>query len=214
MATLLALVGVVMPVSAQQNKHTFSIRHYNGTTQKYSFSPGDRLIVSREDSLGVEHEDYVEQKFYNDNTVHSIPLTSIRYINFNGNVDEGQSFIVSTNAGKVEYDAISIQFPSGTFNTDTEVSVSEFEKGIIDGDRELSKYYKVKFNGGVRKNFKVAVKMQEEANDEFVKMQFAMMGWAQSTGEERLLHHYMDVTYSNGTYIAEIPAMEAPDDID
>ena len=214
MATLLALVGVVMPVSAQQNKHTFSIRHYNGTTQKYSFSPGDRLIVSREDSLGVEHEDYVEQKFYNDNTVHSIPLTSIRYINFNGNVDEGQSFIVSTNAGKVEYDAISIQFPSGTFNTDTEVSVSEFEKGIIDGDRELSKYYKVKFNGGVRKNFKVAVKMQEEANDEFVKMQFAMMGWAQSTGKERLLHHCMDVTYSNGAYIAEIPAMEAPDDID
>ena len=37
------------------------------------------------------------------------------------------------------------------------------------------------------------------------------MGWAPSLGEEHMLNNTYDVTYINGAYVAEIPAMESPE---
>lgn len=214
-AALLTMLGTALSMSAQ-NK-SFTVNRNDGASQKYSYSQGDRLVLSREDSQGKKYADFVEQQVYVGNAVHNIPLTSIESITFDTQAteDEGKTFTVQESGGKIEYDDITIDFPSGTFKGDTKVNISDIEKGFIDGNRELSNYYKVKFSSGVMKNLKVAVKMPEvsDVSDEKpVKMQFAMMGWAPSTGEETMLYNFVDVDYSNGAYEAEIPEMEGAEE--
>ena len=123
-----------------------------------------------------------------------------------------QTTIVPQTGGTVSLGDLSVEFPAGTFSGNTPTTLTEVKKGFIDGDAELSTYYKVKFSDGVRKSFKVSVKMPQLPNDENVKMQFAMMGWAPSFGVECMVYRYMDVTYIDGAYVAEIPEMESPDD--
>lgn len=206
------MLGTALPMSAQ-NK-SFTVNRNDGASQKYSYSQGDRLVLSREDSQGKKHADFVEQQVYVGNAVHNIPLASIESITFDTQAteDEGKTFTVQESGGKIEYDDITIDFPSGTFNSSTKVTVSEVEKGKIDGDSELSKFYRVKLNSGVRQDFKVAVKSNEYANDNVVKMQFLTQGWVESYDMNGFSNHLNDVTYANGAYVAEIPAMENPDD--
>lgn len=210
---LLMMLGTALPMSAQ-NK-SFTVNRNDGASQKYSYSQGDRLVLSREDSQGKKYADFVEQQVYVGNDVHNIPLTSIESITFDTHAteDEGKTFTVQESGGKIEYDDITIDFPNGTFNSATKVTISEVEKGTIDGEDEISKYYKVKFYGGVRKSFKVGVKSDEYANDNALKMSFAMMGFAQGLNQEMLARNLLDVTYSNGSYVAEISEMESPDEV-
>ncbi len=125
---------------------------------------------------------------------------------------EPQTTVVPQTGGKVSMGSMTIDIPSGTFNSDAKVAMVEAKKGYIDGNDELSQYYKVTLPG-VSKPIKVSVTMPKIDDDEFVRMQFATMGWAPSVGEEGLVYCYADVTYENGAYVAEIPAMEAPDEI-
>lgn len=125
-----------------------------------------------------------------------------------------QTTIVPQTGGTVSLGDLSVEFPAGTFSGNTPTTLTEVKKGFIDGDAELSTYYKVKLSDGVRKSFKVSVKMPQLPNDENVKMQFAVMGWAPSFGVECMVYRYMDVTYIDGAYVAEIPEMESPDDVD
>ena len=213
-AALLTMLGTALPLSAQ-NK-SFTVNRNDGASQKYSYSQGDRLVLSREDSQGKKHADFVEQQVYVGNDVHNIPLTSIESITFDTQAteDEGKTFVIQESGGKVEYDDITIDFPSGTFNSSTKVTISEVEKGKIDGEDELSKYYKVKFGGGVRKSFNIGVKSPEYADDNALKMQFAMMGFAPSLGEQMMAPNLIDVSYLDNSYVAAIPEMDSPDDVD
>lgn len=120
---------------------------------------------------------------------------------------------VTPTGGKLTMGNLTVDMPAGTFKGDTKVTATEAKKGFIDGDEELSEYYKVHFTDGVRKGFKVSVAMPKIDDDELVRMQFAVMGWAPSLGEERMVRHYVDVTYENGAYVADIPEMESPDDV-
>ena len=131
-----------------------------------------------------------------------------------GTVDEGDAvFTVDSKGGKIEYGDISIDFPSGTFNSATKVTVSEADMDELKGNANLSKYYKVNFYDGVRKDFKVSVKKNNSAiDDKNVKMQFVTQGFAESLNVEGLASIIRDVTNDNGMYVADIPAMESPDD--
>lgn len=124
-----------------------------------------------------------------------------------------QTSVVPQTGGTVTMGDLTLYFPAATFNSDAPTTVTEAKAGFIDGDAELSKYYKVKFADGVRKGFKVAVRMPQLPDDEFVRMQFAMMGWATSLDKEYMVRRYMDVTYIDGAYVAEIPEMESPDEV-
>ena len=126
---------------------------------------------------------------------------------------ERQTSVVPKTGGTISMGDLNADFPSGTFNSDTPSTLCEVKEGYIDGDAELSKYYKMKLEGGVRKSFQVAIKSSKLANDEQVRMQFAVKGWAPSYGQESMIYHYVDVTYVDGAYVAEIPAMESPDDV-
>jgi hypothetical protein len=210
-AALLTMLGTALPLSAQ-NK-SFTINRNDGASQKYSYSQGDRLVLSREDSQGKKHADFVEQQVYLGNDVHNIPLASIESITFDtqATVDEGKTFTVQESGGKIEYGDISIDFPSGTFNSSTKVTVSEMEKGQMDGENELSKFYKVKLSDGIRKSFKTAIKSGEYANEDVVKMMFVSQGWAPSLNIEGYAKKLGYVAYEEGAYYTEIPAMEYPD---
>lgn len=129
-----------------------------------------------------------------------------------GNGDTGTEFTVSPNGGTVEEGDIAMNFSEGTFKSNTNVAVSEVEKGFIGGEMELSKFYKVKLSAGVRRGFTVAVKMPKLSDERLVRMQFSIMGWAPSTNEHLMIHRYMGVKYTDGAYVAEIPEMESPDD--
>lgn len=120
---------------------------------------------------------------------------------------------IPQSGGKATIGTLTLDMPAGTFNSDTKLTLTEVKKGAIDGDAELSQYYKVKLTSGVRKPFKVSVKMPKLPDDQLVRMQFAMKGWAYGLGEEFMLRHYMDVTYEDGAYVSEIPEMESPDDV-
>lgn len=129
-----------------------------------------------------------------------------------GEPGEQQTTIMPKTGGKASLDNITVDMPAGTFSNDTEVTIVKAEKGYIDGNAELSEYYKVKFGDGIRKGFKVGIRMPRLENDEFVRMQSAMMGWAPSYSAEVMSYYYLDVTYVDGVYVAEMPAMEYPDD--
>ena len=68
-----------------------------------------------------------------------------------GEGDTGTEFTVSPNGGTVEEGDIAMNFSEGTFKSNTNVAVSEVEKGFIGGEMELSKFYKVKLSAGVRR---------------------------------------------------------------
>lgn len=125
---------------------------------------------------------------------------------------EPQTTVVSQTGGKVSMGSMTIDIPAGTFNSDINVTMAEVKKGSVDGDDELSQYYKVTLSG-LSKPIKVSVTMPKIDDDEYVRMQFATKGLAPSVGEESLVYCYADVTYENGAYVAEIPAMEAPDEV-
>ena len=114
----------------------------------------------------------------------------------------------------MEYDDITIDIPKGTFKGSSKVNISEVEKGLIGGENELSKFYKVKFYAGVAKNFNVSFKMPQVTNGDAVKMQFSVMGWAPSLNEECMVDNMFETSYAGGAYVAEIPAMESPEDAD
>ena len=111
-----------------------------------------------------------------------------------GEGDTGTVFTVGPNGGKVELGDLTIDFPSGTFNTSAKITVSEVEKGAFYGDGELSKYYKIKLSEGVRQIIQVSVKSEKYAFNDYVK----------------ITQHIIDVKYAEGAYFAEIPAMENP----
>ena len=89
---------------------------------------------------------------------------------------ERQTSVVPKTGGTISMGDLNADFPSGTFNSDTPSTLCEVKEGYIDGDAELSKYYKMKLEGGVRKSFQVAIKSSKLANDEQVRMQFAVKG--------------------------------------
>lgn len=126
---------------------------------------------------------------------------------------ERQTSVVPTTGGTISMGDLKADFPAGTFNSPTQSTLCLVKKGYIDGEAELSKFYKMKLSGGVRKSFQVSVKTAKLTNDETVRMQFAVRGWAPSYGQESMIYHYMDVSYVDGAYVAEIPVMESPDDV-
>lgn len=128
-----------------------------------------------------------------------------------GEGDTGTVFTVGPNGGKVELGDLTIDFPAGTFNGTTKVTVSEVKKESIEVNNALTATFKVKLSGGIRQKFRAAIKFDELANDEAILMMFASQAWAPSLNIEGLARVFEPVKYANGAYYTEIPAMESPD---
>ncbi|MBR6827818.1 MAG: BACON domain-containing protein [Prevotella sp.] len=141
-------------------------------------------------------------------------LTSITTYMPKGDDEKGtwETTTVPQTGGKASKGMLTVDFPASTFSDEAKVSIVEVKQGYVDGDDELSQYYKVKLPGGVNKPFKVSIEMPKMTDDDhLVRMQTAMIGWAPSLLQETLARHYSDITYQDGAYVAEIPAMEDPE---
>lgn len=203
------MLSTVLPMSAQ-NK-SFTVNRNDGASQKYSYSQGDRLVLSREDSQGKKHTDFVEQQVYVGNDVHNIPLTSIESITFDTQAteDEGKTFTVQESGGKIEYGDISIDFPSGTFNSNATVSVTEVKAGDILERDEVSTFYKVTLPLNAKKSIGVNIKSDNKDTD--VAVVFHTPGW--STHNSKTITNSniaLSTTYAHGIYSAKIPASQNP----
>ncbi len=209
-AALLTMLGTVLPLSAQ-NK-SFTVNRNDGASQKYTYSQGDRLVLSREDSQGKKHADFVEQQVYVGNDVHNIPLASIESITFDTQAteDEGKTFIIQESGGKIEYGDIAIDFPSGTFKGDAKVKVLEVEGGkTIEDEEAVSKFYMVTMPVSTNKSFKASIKCSVKGDD--IGMIAHSLTASTYGGNESYSDIRLASTYSNGVYTVDIPAFENED---
>ena len=58
-------------------------------------------------------------------------------------VEKDEWETIQPDGGVIERDDITIQFPKGTFSSETKVAVSEVKKGQILGEDEVSKFYQI-----------------------------------------------------------------------
>lgn len=205
-AALLTMLGTVLPMSAQ-NK-SFTVNRNDGASQKYSYSQGDRLVLSR-NSQGKEYADFVEQQVYVGNDVHNIPLTSIESITFDTQAteDEGKTFVIQESGGKVELGDITFDFPSATFESNSSVRVAEQKAGSTLGEDEVSKFYKLTMPLITKKPIKITLKCDKTYDD--ICLVAHAPAVALSAGEEDYGNIPLSADYNNGYYTAEIPAFDS-----
>jgi hypothetical protein len=209
-AALLTMLGTALLMSAQ-NK-SFTVNRNDGASQKYSYSQGDRLVLSREDSQGKKHADFVEQQVYVGNDVHNFPLTSIESITFDAQAteDEGKTFVIQESGGKIEYGDITLDFPSGTFKGDAKVKVLEIDGGkMIEDEEAVSKFYKVTMPVSTNNSFKASIKCNVKGDD--IGMIAQSLTVSTHSGNESYSDIRLASTYSNGVYTVDIPAFENED---
>lgn len=114
---------------------------------------------------------------------------------------------VPATGGTIEKGDITIEFPSGTFASDTKVAVTEVGKGNILGADEASAFYQVTMPVSTKQSVTVKLKCDKQENDIYVVTQVPTIG-------KHLLDvvTYMPVscetTYKNGEYIATLPASQ------
>ena len=119
----------------------------------------------------------------------------------------GDSETIPTSGGTVTKGDMTISFPSGTFSSDTKVSVTEVAAGQTLGEDEISKFYKLVVPLNTQQSFKVSIKSSETAD-------VALVAHAPSVSTHDVNQNtdYSDVilpsTYANGTYTAEIPQFD------
>lgn len=121
-----------------------------------------------------------------------------------GNSDDWQ--VVPAKGGTIQKGDITIVFPSGTFDADTKVAVTSLEKGKVGGKYEASKFYMVTIPSTTNKSITIKLKSTEKGDDIHFVMESP--GVATSTGKEVEIESYLDAKYSNGEYVATLPAID------
>ena len=120
-------------------------------------------------------------------------------------VSDGDWQTVPVGGGTIEKGDITIDFPKGTFDKDSKVAITSLEKGKIGGKYEASKFYMVTIPSTTNKNITIRLKSTEKGGD--IRFVMESPGLATSTGEEVEIESYLDAKYSNGEYVATLPAI-------
>ena len=120
-------------------------------------------------------------------------------------VSDGDWQTVPVGGDTIEKGDITIDFPKGTFDKDSKVAITSLEKGKIGGKYEASKFYMVTIPSTTNKNITIRLKSTEKGGD--IRFVMESPGLATSTGEEVEIESYLDAKYSNGEYVATLPAI-------
>ena len=119
------------------------------------------------------------------------------------NPDDWQT--VPAAGGTIKKGSIAITFPSGTFDKDEKVAITEINKGKVGGEHEASPFYQITMPCTVGKPLTVKIKSKEQNNDlAFVAYADA---FCMSSGTEKKAELTYNTTYSDGIYSATIPAI-------
>lgn len=113
---------------------------------------------------------------------------------------------VSTSGGEVSAEDMTISFPANTFDSDTSVGMVKAESGSVRGDDEVSPFYTVELPVDTKQNIKVSIKADE--SDDIQMIAHAPSVSLDGNMKQSESDVVLEATYSNGAYVAEIPAFD------
>lgn len=113
---------------------------------------------------------------------------------------------VSTSGGEVSAEDMTISFPANTFDSDTSVGMVKAESGSIRGDDEVSPFYTIELPVDTKQNIKVSIKADE--SDDIQMIAHAPSVSLDGNMKQSESDVVLEATYSNGAYVAEIPAFD------
>ena len=119
------------------------------------------------------------------------------------NNDDWQT--VPAAGGTIEKDDIAITFPSGTFNADSKVAITEVKKGQIGGDDEVSKFYQIMMPLTTNRPTTIGVKAAK-ADDVYLVFHAPSLG--RSTGSTDDTNYFLETNYSDGKYTAQLTTFD------
>ena len=117
--------------------------------------------------------------------------------------------IVPASGGTIEKDDMTIEFPSGTFSSDTKVTITKAKKGETFGKYEVSEAYKVTLPATLKKAIKVRIK-GEKAND--VSLFLMTRGFNISMLSDTDIESELETQYASGEYSTTLPAVDNGED--
>ena len=119
------------------------------------------------------------------------------------NNDDWQT--VSPAGGTVEKGDISISFPSGTFDKDAKVAITEVKKGEAGGKYEASTFYQITLPCTTNKSMTIKIKSTEKNDD--ISFVANSPGFCISTCKASTIETILETKYSNGEYSTTLPAI-------
>lgn len=120
------------------------------------------------------------------------------------NSDDKNTVTVTSEGALVSHGDISVNFPKGTFTSDSKVTISPVKKGEVSKKYEASTFYKVTIPATTRK--KLTIKLKSDKNDDDVNFVMLSTGFAMSSQKERQIECYPETQYADGEYKMTIPA--------
>lgn len=113
---------------------------------------------------------------------------------------------VSKSGGEVSAEDMTISFPANTFESDTSVGMVKAESGSVRGDDEVSTFYTIELPADTKQSFKVSIKGDQSDDVQMIAHapSVSLDGNMQQSESDVVL----EATYSNGAYVAEIPAFD------
>ena len=125
-------------------------------------------------------------------------------------VSDGDWQVVPATGGTIEKGDITITFPSGTFNKDTKIAITEVKKGETCGEYEASKFYQLTTPAKLDKPLSVSIKSAEQADD--IRFMTVAQALEKSTYELVKQDVSFDADYSNSKYHFTLPATKNDED--
>lgn len=124
------------------------------------------------------------------------------------NDDDWQT--VSADGGTIEEDDITIVFSPGTFQSDTEVAVTEVEEGKMFGDREASTFYQLMVPAKIDNNITVTIKSDGKGGD--LRFMASAPGYRRSQNEQVTSSVELEATMKGKEYTVVLPKTNNDED--
>ena len=113
---------------------------------------------------------------------------------------------VDEKGGSFTVDELTIKIPSGAYAEKKSLTINKAKKGSVVSGDEISDCYSLKFDGSTHKPIRIGIKADKGTD---VRLAVLSKGYAQSNGQLTPIESVslLKTTYSNGTYIAQLPAI-------
>ena len=113
---------------------------------------------------------------------------------------------VSATGGTIEKGDIALTFPAGTFSGSEKVAITNVKQGSMLGEHEASPFYQITMPCTAGKP--TTIRMKSEKRDDEVSFVAYTTAYCMSAGKEMKAELTYTATYSNGEYVAKIPAID------
>ena len=121
-------------------------------------------------------------------------------------VEKDEWETIQPDGGVIERDDFTIQFPKGTFSSETKVAVSEVKKGQILGEDEVSKFYQITMPVSTGAAMTIEIQSEEQAGDIVLVANMPSRSMHQEEASYAITS--FDATYQQGKYKVTIPKFD------